>query len=308
MPVKVYALLDVLDSSAPIYQHLPGNQRVKMVKMPVWEPFLRITTSVGGKSRTIRYKETATSIYEDEQIEKNKIPIDAPFTQRERGKLKFRRGVIALTEDMAQEYIENYPAFDGFKGVRPEECPRALYTLIDETKQKDLRNEEIKLRVKSTMKVMDMELPEAQAMYIKITGSYEGVPSEEKECQNRLAELINDMEHDQLVDFAELALSKDDEADILIGKLVNHGILSFTEVENAISRNDITGKWTSVKQIPSSYPPEERRRYFIMYLTSPDGELLLASLKKALAKIEKTGEFVLDNKTGVGQDEDQDQE
>ncbi|HJY22422.1 MAG TPA: hypothetical protein VJ279_06030, partial [Hanamia sp.] len=74
---------------------------------------------------------------------------------------------------------------------------------------------------------------------------------------------------------------------ILIGKLLNAGELSFNKNPNQISKK-VKGNWVDVKAISSDYTPEERKRYFIEFLTSDSGEALLADLRKSEADLPKS--------------------
>lgn len=283
---RTYALLNILDGTAPVYQVVEGNQRVQITKMPVWQPFMEITFMEGGESKTIRFKQTAKSIYKEEQVDKQKIAADAPFTSRERDALKFRNGFIMTQSLRAQEYLEKYPACEGSE-VESEDVPRKLYKRVDITADNKIANEDLGIRVRSAYKVLELDLADAQELLIRITGAYSGISDNSQDCQKEIIQRFDGMESSKIKDVMETVASADEKVNVLVAKLTNYGVLSFDKIDNAVSRNDVAaGKWSSIKEIPSSYPPEERKRYFIMYLTSPDGKMLLSSLQAALDKKE----------------------
>jgi len=76
-----------------------------------------------------------------------------------------------------------------------------------------------------------------------------------------------------------------------LGTLVSRGVLSFDAVEGQVAKKK-GENWIELKAIGSEYTPMERQRYFIEFLTSPAGKLLLDDLRKDATKKVKEKELV----------------
>lgn len=287
---KTYVLLPHTKPTAPIYQRLNKDQRQRLDKRPNDSAYLKLTfTNNEGKNRTARIKLNCDTIWQDEQI-KPEIGIGAnePFTPEERRAVEFTNEICIARKPIVAEYLESIPQFDGWAKNNPnghsEEKP--LYTLLDRESEAKLTNEDTKRRAKAVLKVMDMEeLPDLQDLMIRLNGSYFTPPTDVIECQNALVEFIDDADDAMLDKLLSDEVTTDEKVTVLIGRAINDGILSFDAVPNQVSKKKGAG-WVSVKEVASSYNPEERKRYFAEFLTSPDGKLLLEDLEKEVGKKE----------------------
>lgn len=293
MPIKTYVLLDSMDSQAPIYQTTADGKRVQIKKMPYWRPYLRVTyQNEDGKSKTIRYKSSATDsdgnsvLDQREQIDKLKIDANDPFTKTERRDLEFRNGILVTNKLISQDYLEMYPAIDGFKGFC-DEVNQPVYKLLDEALENKIKNKDMRKRIKAANKIIDMELEEATALLIRLNGSFFETPKELDECQNFLMQFIDDAEEAGLDAVLQNEINIDDQTTILIGKLINQGTLSFDAVEGKISKKDKSGKWITIRDMSSEYTVEERKRLFSDFLNSPSGKPLKDDLESDFSTAEK---------------------
>jgi hypothetical protein len=304
MSTKTYVLLDALNSDAPIYQRVVGDQRVKITKPPFYPLYLRVTyQDKNGVSKTIRYKENASDadgnaiIDQRTQIDKLKIDANEPFTQNERRDRVFKNGILVTNKNVLQAYLESYPAYDKFDGFCDDIREKA-YKLLDKGSEEKIKNSDIRLRVKAANKVLSLNLEGAQSMLIRLNGSFFETPNpsnftgteEEKiasaleACQNLLMEFVDDSEEGGL----NAVLKEDDEVNIddkttvLIGKLINAGKLSFDAVEGTISKKDKNGEWIKVRDMSAEYSLDERKRLFSDFLNTKDGKPLKEDLEKDL--------------------------
>ena len=295
MSAKTYVLLDSLNSDAPIYQRVVGDQRVKVSKPPFYPIYLRVTfQDKNGVSKTIRYKENASDadgnpvIDQRIQIDKLKIDANEPFTQNERRDRSFRNGILVTNKKVLQTYVEAYPGCEGFEGTC-DDVPQPIYKILDKAAQEKVKNSDIRKRVKAANKIIDLELDEAQAMLIRLNGSFFETPKELEECQNLLMEFVDDAEEAGLdaVLRDDKDINIDDKTTILIGKLVNAEMLSFDKLDGKISKKDKNGKWIEIREMSSEYPLNERVRLFSDFLNTDDGKALKNDLEKDLKSLDK---------------------
>lgn len=290
MALKTYELLPNMDADAPVYQTLPDNKREQVKKIPFHRPTLRQTfQDENGKSKTIRFKETCETIDQNKQILDEKIPANEPFTQAERDALVFRYGVLQTDNITAQDYLEAHPEFLGFVGKRPSEIREPRYKLVDEVVDAKNKNTDIRKRVKAANKIIDLTLEEAQAMLIRLNGSFFKTPTEVEDCQNLLMDFVDDAEEGGLdaVLLDESKITVDDKTTILIGKLINQDTLSFDKVEGKISKKDADGKWITIRDMSSTYSLDERMRMLSDFLNTEEGKPLRIDLEKDLKKSKK---------------------
>lgn len=305
MPVKTYVLLETMDSTAPIFQQVAGGQRVRLTKIPFHRPPLRITfQDENGVSKTIRYKSGASDedgnsvIDQRVQIDKLKLDANEPFTTQERKDCMFRNGILVTNKLITQAFLDAHPENITFKGFC-DDVKSPKYKLLDKAVESQVKNSDTKLRIKAANKVSELELPELQAMLIRLNGSffetpnpssYEGTKEQKvqaatEECQNMLWDFIDDAEEAGL----KAVLAKEDEINIdvktsvLIGKLINNDMLSFDAVEGKISKKDRDGKWITIRDMSSEYALEERERLFSDFLNTEDGKTLKNDLEKDLS-------------------------
>lgn len=281
MALKTYVLLSALDVNAPIYQHVGNGKRVQINKLPEWKPYLRVTfQDENGITKTARFKDTSKYVYQDDQIEKEKMLANTPWTAREIAMLTFRHGVLSTESITAQNYLESIPAMQGVKG-HSVDYPSPCYKLLDEETDKKLKNAETRKRISAGQRIINLSLEDAQALLIRLYGSSFELPKDVVECQNILVEAMDQADEKGVDEFLREEINMDEEVSILIGKLLSAGTLSFDAIPNQVARK-ANGKWIEIKAISSEYTQEDRARYFSEFLTSDAGKLLLADLKKEL--------------------------
>ena len=272
-----------MDADAPVFQQTPQG-RQKVTKIPFHRPTLRQQFYKDGKSVVIRYKSHAQSIFQNEQIDVEKIPANEPFSATEYNDLKFRHAILVTNKEMAQKYLEAHPEFEGFDG----ECDDVRvpkFKLIDKIADAKIKNSDIRLRAQALNKVLSMELEGLQAMLIRLNGSFFLTPDNKEDCENLLVEFIDDAEEAGLNSILkeDTEISIDDKTTILIGKLINTGHLSFDAVQDKVAKKDKTGKWVSLIDMSSDYEIAEKKRLFAEFLNTKDGELLKSDLENDLA-------------------------
>ena len=132
-------------------------------------------------------------------------------------------------------------------------------------------------------KIAALSLPAAQEMLYKIHGTHYRVPEELDAAQNALVEYMDSS--DAAVDeILKTGFTIDEEVTITVGKLVSGGVLSFEAIAGQVAKKK-NDQWIAVKAISSDISFEERKRYFMEYLTTPNGLTLLADLKNEVDKI-----------------------
>lgn len=287
MAAKTYELNSRVDSKANIFFRVSEGKRSRLVKPRIWKPNL-ITTFMdeNGKYITLRYKRNSSSVNLKEQIEKEGIPKDEPFSRMERQALIFKNGRLTTSDVNAQAYIENSPWMEGFKG-KSDHVPFPVIKLVDKEADAEKENQSEVRILDAKLKVRSLNLADAQGLIIKLTGSYNGIPKKLVDCQNTLFRMIDTLNEDGINKVLSTTATQDEKVNVMVGKLVSHGVLSFSAISDAIARKDVAGKWISIKDIPSSYNHNQRVSYFVMHLTSTEGKDLLISLQESLDKIEK---------------------
>lgn len=287
---KTYVLLPHTKPTAPIFQRFNKDQRQRLDKRPNDSAYLKLTfTTNDGKNRTARLKLNTNTIWQDEQIKPDiGIGANEPFTPAERKAVEFNYELCIAKVPIVSDYLESIPQFAGWWDKNPKgySDEKPLYTLLDKESEARITNEDTKRRAKAVLKVMDMEdLTEIQDLMIRVNGSFFTPPDNVIDCQNALVEYIDDANDEMLDKLLTDEETPDEKVTILIGRAINEGVISFDAVANQVSKKKGEG-WVSVKEIASSYPVEERKRYFAEFLTSPDGKLLLADLEKEVGKKE----------------------
>lgn len=285
---KTYVLLDALDNNAPIYQQVPGNKRVQLKKMPFYPLYLQITiTTEDGKNKTMRYKGNAASIWQNEQI-KDGILANERYTSSERAEMQFRNGILVTNKPLAQEYLNNYPGNINFKGSC-DAIATPFFKELDATVESKIANAEFKKRLKAANKIAELELEDAQEMLIRLNGSFFVTPATIEECQNLLMDFLDDSEDEgiELILKGDDSLNIDESTSIMIGKLINQGTLSFTEVEGKISKLSKDGKWVAVREIGTDISMDEKLRLFSNFLNTTDGKALKNDLEADLPEVDE---------------------
>lgn len=283
---KIYQLLEHTKPSAPIFQRVNKDQRLRIDKRPNDAAYLKQTfTTQDGKNRTARLKLNCDTIWQDEQI-KPEVGIGAnePFTTQERKAVEFINEICIARVPIVAEYLESIPQFEGWKKKNPNGFSEetALYKLLDKDSEAKASNEDIKKRIKAASKVADLtELKEAQDLIIRLNGTHFTPPEDLVAVQNLLFDFVDDAD-DAMLDAvlkSEKDITQDEKVNVLITRAVNEKKLSFSEVPNQVARK-VGNKWVNVKEISNEHSLEERTRYFAEFLTSDSGKLLLADIEK----------------------------
>lgn len=298
MATKTYVLLSHTEATAPIYQRVNANERVRFQKRPFDRPYLQITYAADEiekdasgkeitvqKNRTIRLKHNSNSIFLDEQI-KQGIPANQPPTDAERRSLLFRNGALTTNMEIVQRFLEASPQYNKFKGFCSE-ISGPLYDLLDESLEIKSKNLDFKQKLKAANKIDGLkDLKEAQDLIIRLNGTYVKPPESLEECQNWLVDFLDEADDAMMTALMSDEVRKDDEVTILITRARIAGIISFDNIPNQIAKKK-GNDWTPIKQISSEFSPDERQRHFAEYLATTEGQLLMDDLKKDVEKAEK---------------------
>lgn len=285
---KIYHLLDNGKSSVEYYQRINANQRVKVENRKNDRPYLQITfTDENGVNRTIRFKLNANTPFQDEQIEKLKIPANEKFTNAEMDSLWFKNGVLVTANKLAQFFLDIHPQNEKFTG----DCPDIKEKLFREYNPAAKTDNDVKAfrnRAALANKILAMDLEEAQSTLIRLNGSYYKAPEELNDCITGLVDILDAADDDQVQLMLQGGVSLEDEITILISKATQRGVLSFEEpgMENFVVKKSGT-RIIPLKEIPGTLPPNDRRRLFSEFLASNDGALHLEDLRKSVAATEE---------------------
>lgn len=283
---KTYVLLDELNSNAPVFQVVGDNQRVQLKTPPVYPLYLQVTfTGEDGKNRTMRYKGNSNTIWLDEQI-KDGILANEKYTSGEREARKFKNGIAMVTNETLQKFYDNHPGNVKFKGTC-EAYPRPVFRELDPTVEAKATNTEFKKRLKAANKIDSLDLSGAQALLIRIFGSFHPVPPTLEDCQNQLADYLDDAGEQGIAAILkdEEDTTVDEKTDVLIGKLINAGKLSFSQTEGEISKLGNDGQWIKVRDMSTEYPMKEKIRLFGNWLNTNDGKALKNDLEEDLKSV-----------------------
>ncbi|MEO6305975.1 MAG: hypothetical protein ABIP51_22705 [Bacteroidia bacterium] len=286
MSTKTYVLLESMNAEAPVYQTTGDGQRSQVKKIPFHRPTLRQEfTDKDGNAKVIRYKSFSKFIDQDLQIEKEKLDANVAFTATERRDCEFRFATLTTNKVRAQEYLEAHPEFQGFDGYC-ENVRQPKYKLLDEAKEAETLNTEMRKRIKAANKIIDLELEDLQAMIIRLNGSFVETPNTKRECENMLMAFVDDG-NENAVDAVlkeDKDLTVDDKTGVLIGRLLNAKLLSFDAVDGKISKKDKAGQWITVREMSSEYDMLEKMRLFSDFLNTDDGKALKNDLEKDLSR------------------------
>ena len=288
--VKTYVLLEHTKSSASVYVQVSKDKRVRIGdKRPVDHAFNQITfMDYEGKNRTIRLKLSCDEIYQDVQIKQHLIPANEKWTQEERDALRFTNGSLVTDNPVVQNFLETSPQYDKFwvpdeKGRvgRCASIKRPLYTLYDETVELAEEDRMFNLRLKAANKIGAINsLKEAQDLMIRLNGSFFKTPDNLLKCRSELIRYLDAANEEMLDRLLKDEITLDEEVTILIGRLVSQKQISFDKVKNQVVQMLPNGKTKNLKEISSDYDLEDRKQYFLDFLTSEDGKLMFNDLKK----------------------------
>ena len=305
---KIYHLLPNSKSSVEIYTRINGNQRVKDEDYANERPYLQVTfTDKDGYNKTIRFKLNCNTPFQEEQIEKFKIPANEKFTNPERDMLQFKNGVLYVTNQAAINFLDVHPQNAKFEGDCPD-CPLKLFT---EYNPQEKASNEVSLyrrRLEAMNKVMGFELPDAQDTLIRLYGTAYKAPDNLDDCVIQLVACMDDTDEQGVEELLRDGKTLEDEITILIGKLLTNGVLSFDEpnMENFIVKKK-NGVALPLKELSAALGLTLRKQYFAEFLAAPEGKLLLEDLRKEVVTAKKeektdTGSQQQGNGTGGGVD------
>lgn len=303
MALKTYVLLSHTHATAQVYRQVNAHQRVRLYKRPVDHAYGQITfTDRNGSNKTIRYKESTDEIYLSEQIKPNVgIPANEKYTQSERDALMFIDGVLMTESPTVQKYLETSPQFQwnwdpnkdpdkdkrtGKKGaiVRCASITQPLYTLLDETVELKTDDDMFMKRLAAGNKIGAIkDIQKGQELLYRLYGAAHNAPDDILKIRAQLVGYLDDSDDKMLDEILkeDKDVNQDEKIEILIGKAMGSGILDFDCEKDQVCRID-GKKVIKIKQIPSEYSAEERRRYFSQFLTSPDGELAKKDIEQAV--------------------------
>lgn len=293
--VKTYVLLDHTDASAQVFQQINANQRVRLTKRPFDHAYGQVTfMDREGKNRTIRYKAETDEIFMDVQVKEKMIPANAKYTQTERDALLFRDGVLITDNTTVQLFLETSPQFEDFwkkdaKG-RVGRCPEIrgpLYKLLDETQELQSDDDMFMKRVAAANKIAALKnVREGQELMIRLNGSFFKAPKDILKIRSELIRYLDDADEAMLDNLLRGELNVDEKATVLLGKAINAGIISFDQLKDHVVK--VKGeRLIKLKEISSEHLHDERLRYFMEFLTSPDGALTLQDIEKEVSDYDK---------------------
>lgn len=274
---KTYVLTEALDSTAPIFQRVNAEQRARITKIPTYTPYLQITfTNKAGKNVTIRYKGNTDEIDQKEQI-KQGILANERYTSIERNDLRFTNGVLVTKKPTAHKYLEAYPGFEGFDGIC-DDIRQAEFRLMDKAADIKTSNADFKKRVQAANKIADISLKDSQELLIRLNGSFYRTSEDLEENVNALIEFLDSTDESGIDEILKTDSNVDEKTTILIGRLVNAGVLIFDETSGKIIKKK-GNKEIEVRNIVAD-SLEERKRMFSDYLNTDDGKDLKKDLEK----------------------------
>lgn len=304
MATKTYILLPHTESSANVYVQPNANQRIRLKNRPIDHAYGQVTfMDRGGKNRTIRLKLETDEIFQDVQIKDKMIPANAKFTQSERDALRFTDGRNIVENETVQKFLEASPQFEDFwlpekdpeKKGRVGNCPdirKPLYKLLDQVSDLKASDNMFRKRLAAGNKINAIEdIRVGQELMIRLNGAFFKAPDDILKIRDELISFLDDADEVMLDNLLKEDINIDEKVTVLIGRAIGLGIISFDKVPDQVVR--ISGqKVTNLKQISSTYAPEERKKYFSEFLTSEDGKLLMQDIQKAVAAADKKVEVV----------------
>lgn len=278
---KIYHLVDNGKTSVEHYQRVSANQRVRLENRKNDRPYLQITfTDKDGLNKTIRFKLNCNSPFQDEQIEKFKIPANEKFTDAEMNMPRFNNGVLVVSNVALQKFLDIHPQNEAFEG----QCPDIQGKLFREYNEGNVKQNDVLAfvnRAKLATKIASLSLEDAQSMLIRLNGSFYKAPEELDDCILALVDIMDSSTDEEVIDLLRDGISLEDEITILISKATQADLISFEEpgMENFVVKKK--GSQTiPLKEISKNLPSDDRRRLFSEFLGSNDGTLHLEDLRK----------------------------
>lgn len=282
---KKYVLLESQLPTAPISILTDKKTRVRLKGMPNAAPYLKVgVVTESGDNKIMRLKLTSKYIYQDEQMKEESIPANEKFTNAEREAVKFRNGELITTNKQVMKFLDNHPQNKNFKGQSIEQ----LAPMFEERNEQEVAKNELsehRLRLKAANRIDKMSFEEATEMLILINGSFYKAPDSVEDAQLDLIDLMETKGQEVIDLILREEKTPDEGVNILIGKLVNLGQVSFDAVPNKVVLKD-GDKWIPLKDVPTEYSLEDSQRVLVAYLTSEEGKPLLEDLELRLSTIE----------------------
>lgn len=290
--VKTYVLLDALDNNAPIYQQVSGGKRVQIKKRPVYPLYNQITfQDENSENKTIRYMNRANSIYQDQQI-KSGLLANERYAPNDRTDTTFRNGILVTNKKLLIEYMDTYPGNINFKG-NCDAIHSPIYRELDVVG--DTRNDlaEMRKRSKAVNKIFDMENDgdALDSMLIRMNGGiFFKTPDSNEEKVAFAMNFIDDSEEEglDLVLKEDKDLTIDETTSVLVGKLLQAGIVTIDVVEGTVSKLGKDNKAIELRKMGNGVPFETLQAMFIEHLNTEDGKTMRSDLEKALKPVAKT--------------------
>jgi hypothetical protein len=288
--LKIYALLEHLNPTAPIYIRVSKDKRVRIDKIPQHQPYLRITVSdKEGNNKVLRLKLNSNTIDQSEQV-KAGIPANEPFTMAERNAVKFRNGILATNRPIVQKFLEAHAEMEGFDGLS-DSVKQPMYKLLDKAAEVKATNAAFKKSLKAANLIAEMDVKTGQETLIRVYGTHYVPPAKLDEIQNALVEYMesSDSALDEILKGEEL-ITVDEEIKVILGKLLAAKEISYDAVPDQISKNK-NGNWVPLKFISSKdYDTAQRERMFMEFLQTRQGSLVLADLSSMADNLEGDNE------------------
>lgn len=283
---KVYHLLEHTNSTAPHYQRVNKDQRVRFEKRPVDHLYLKQTfiDPQTGKNRTARLKLNCDTIWQDEQI-KLGILANEPFTRAEKDAVKFVQGTAIVTKEIVQTFFDSVPQNEkNFAESQSADIKQPLFREYDKTVKLKSENDEFMQRLSAANKIAKFEEGDeqkAKEFLYRLNGSFFKIDADADilELRTMMISYLDDADEAMLAKMLSDEENQDEQMAILVGKLVASKVLSFNDVTNHVALKKGEG-WHNVKMISSELPAGERMRLFVEFLSTKEGALLKADLQK----------------------------
>jgi hypothetical protein len=187
--------------------------------------------------------------------------------------------------------LENHPQFVDFQGYSQDRA--RCFGVYDRRKEIQTENREFRQRLAAANKVNELNLTEVEELILQVKGSGYELPkgTPEERLQEGQMILIDHIEESPngIQDVLMSRGTADDKMNVLIGKAVNLGILSFEKIGDAVAMNR-SGSWAAVKIISSQeYDFDTRQRHFGEFLLSSEGMYLKTDIEREVAKKSSEG-------------------
>lgn len=283
---KVYHLLEHTNSTAPVYQRINKDQRVRLEKRPIDHLYLKQTfiDPGSGKNRTARLKLNCNTIWQDEQI-KLGILANEPFTRAEKDAVKFVQGVAVVTKEIVQTFFDMVPQNEAiFPDSQSADIKQPLFREYNKSKKLKSDDKQFMDRVAAAVKIRDFKEGDeaaAKEFLYRLNGSFFKIDEDADiaELRQMMVGYLDDADEGMLAKMLSEDIDQDEQTAIMVGKLIDAKEISFSEITDhvALKKGDT---WNKVKMISSELPGYERMRLFVEFLGSKEGALLKADLKK----------------------------